>query len=460
MRTRARWLGALLLLIAVQVVIVVVVGTGVERAIASGRGGARVWGLLVVGAIASVAFAAFALVLARRSMSDALRGLVASAQGSRTGLSAALRLGDDTEIAGIAGSFNRMAEELDLAMHSLAAERNRFEAVLETMAPAVIALDADGRIITANRSARRLLGLPDPVDGQRLLELIRIPALHELLQRAAADGSASAELELPSTKRLVQARVSGLGEGGTVLVADDVSEIRRLERIRRDFVANVSHELRTPISVIRANAETLLEGVLDSPEEARPFVEALYRHSDRITRLINELLDISRMEAGKHALAPEPIELAELAGDVIAGLENDASAKRIELRSTVAPGLWALLDAKAAEQVLFNYVDNAIKYTPPGGHVEVAVAERGDLLRIEVRDDGPGIDPQHRTRIFERFYRVDPGRSREMGGTGLGLSIVKHLVETMGSQLGVDPRSPHGSVFWFTAPRTSAPPDE
>jgi two-component system, OmpR family, phosphate regulon sensor histidine kinase PhoR len=222
----------------------------------------------------------------------------------------------------------------------------------------------------------------------------------------------------------------------------------------------VSHELRTPISVIRANAETLLEGVLDSPDEARPFVEALYRHSDRITRLINELLDISRMEAGKHTLTPEPIELVELAEDVIAGHENDALAKRIELRSAIEPGLWALIDAKAAEQVLVNFVDNAIKYTPAGGHVEMAAVRRGDQVRIEVRDDGPGIDPQHRARIFERFYRVDPGRSREMGGTGLGLSIVKHLVEAMGGQLGVDARSPHGSVFWFTAPASDGLPDE
>ncbi len=459
MRTRARWLGALLLLIAVQVALVLAIGGTVART-ADADVAVRTWVLLVLGALASVAFAAFALVLARRSMSDALRGLVASAQGSRTGVRAALRLGDDTEIAGIAGSFNRMADELDLALRSLAAERNRFEAVLETMAPAVLALDTERRITTANRSARVLLGLPDPVDGQRLLELVRIPALHELLQRATEAGSAPAELELPSTKRLVQARASGLGDGAIVLVADDVTEIRRLERIRRDFVANVSHELRTPISVIRANAETLLEGVLDSPEEARPFVEALYRHSDRIARLINELLDISRMEAGKHVLAPEPIELTELVGDAIAGLENDAANKRIELKNAVPEGLWASLDAKAAEQVLVNFIDNAIKYTPAGGHVEVAVVERGELLRIEVRDDGPGIDPQHRARIFERFYRVDPGRSREMGGTGLGLSIVKHLVEAMGGQLGVDPRSPHGSVFWFTAGRASDPADD
>ncbi|MBC8069023.1 MAG: PAS domain-containing protein [Deltaproteobacteria bacterium] len=454
MQTRARWLAALALLVAVQATIVVIVGRGLAET------GGTAWALLVLGAAASVGFSAYVVVLARRTMSNALRGLVASAQGQRGGLSAALRLGDDTEIAGIAGSFNRKAEELDLALRSLATERNRFEAVLETMAPAVIALDAERRITTANRAARTLFGLPDPVDGARLLELVRIPALHELLDRTASSATESAELELPGSRRQVQARASGLGDGGAVLVADDVSEIRRLERIRRDFVANVSHELRTPISVIRANAETLLEGVLDSPEQARPFVEALYRHSDRITRLINELLDISRMEAGKHVLAPEPLELVELAEDVIAGHENDALAKHLELSSTILPGLWALVDGKAAEQVLVNFVDNAIKYTPAGGHVEIAAELRGELVRIEVRDDGPGIDPQHRARIFERFYRVDTGRSREMGGTGLGLSIVKHLVEAMGGQLGVDARSPHGSVFWFTAPHTPALPDD
>jgi two-component system phosphate regulon sensor histidine kinase PhoR len=343
--------------------------------------------------------------------------------------------------------------ELDATLEKttamLAAERKRFDAVLQTMDQAVIALDKHQRVVTVNRAARTLLSLPADVERKKLLEAVRVPALKQLVEDATEQQAKWAEFAIPGGKR-VEARATRQSDGAVVLVVVDVSEIRRLERVRRDFVANVSHELRTPISVIKANAETLLDGGLDDPEAGRMFVDAVLRHADRLGRLVADLLDISRIEAGRYPLTLTTPLLFEVVEHVFESVEVDANKKNIALGVDMADELRLVADRKALEQVLINLVSNAVKYTPGGGHVEVRATPVGGKVRVEVRDDGPGIDPAHRGRIFERFYRADPGRSREMGGTGLGLSIVKNLVEAMHGEVGVDPRSPRGSVFWFT----------
>jgi two-component system phosphate regulon sensor histidine kinase PhoR len=251
----------------------------------------------------------------------------------------------------------------------------------------------------------------------------------------------------------VLARATSLrGRGGVVVVMHDVTELRRLETVRRDFVANVSHELRTPVSVIRANAETLLDGGLEDAGRARGFVESLLRHAERLSGLVSDLLDIARIEAGRVNLDPKPLQLADVILRAAQTVEPNAQRKSIAVRSEVLPDLTIVADVRALEHVVLNLLDNAVKYTPAGGHVVVRARTEGRTVRVEVRDDGPGIEPRHRARIFERFYRVDPGRSRDMGGTGLGLSIVKNLTESMGGRVGVEPASPRGSIFWFTLP--------
>jgi two-component system phosphate regulon sensor histidine kinase PhoR len=263
----------------------------------------------------------------------------------------------------------------------------------------------------------------------------------------------STELEVNGgNKRNILARATPQADGGVVVVMHDVTEIRRLETIRRDFVANVSHELRTPVSIIRANAETLLNGALERPDQARRFVDALLRHADRLGRLISDLLDISRIEAGKYPIEPRSLKLAPVVRRIFESVDVRAQTKQMTLSMKIDDDLVLVADAKALEQVLLNLVENAIKYTPERGNIEVHARREGDCVRIEIMDDGPGIDPIHRPRIFERFYRVDPGRSREMGGTGLGLAIVKHLVEAMRGRVGVDGRTPSGSVFWVVMP--------
>jgi two-component system phosphate regulon sensor histidine kinase PhoR len=368
------------------------------------------------------------------------------------------------EVGRLAGSFNRLAEELDSTVRRLADERDRLETILESMDEAVVALDRDGRVTLVNAAAIDLLDAAekDPA-GWHLLEVVRAPALAELVDRAQrTEHATAAELDLPGPqRRRVEAHVAPLGSAsGVVIVMVDVTEVRRLETIRRDFVANVSHELRTPVSVIRANAETLLDGALDDPDQAARFVEATHRNAERLSKLVGDLLDLSRIEAGRLDLELGPAPVAVAVGRVFELLERAARAKEIALVSEVSRELIAWADETALDHVLLDLLDNAVKYTPRGGRVEVRAALQGDRIDVVVQDDGPGIAPRHRDRVFERFYRVDKGRSREMGGTGLGLSIASHLVEAMGGEIGMRPASPHGSEFWFAVPAAPRPPGE
>lgn len=401
---------------------------------------------IALAGVISLVIAALLASLVSKLVSTTLRSIVTTAQavaGPRS------RTGEE----GVRQSLSQMAAELEKALSLLAAERNRFEAVLQTMDQAVISLDERQRVRTVNPAARKLLNLRHDVEGQTLLEAVRIPALKELVEAAEIGSSTSREFEIPGVGRQVEARATMQGNGGLVVVIIDVTEIRRLERIRRDFVANVSHELRTPISVIRANTETLLSGGLDEPERARQFVEAVLRHAERLGRLVSDLLDISRIEAGRFPLKPTHLNVADTVDHILDSVEVEATAKDVDLEVDIDEDLTISADRKALEQILINLVSNAVKYTGEHGHVTVTAQPGDEHLRFEVIDDGAGIDPVHRERIFERFYRVDPGRSRDMGGTGLGLSIVKHLVDAMGGQVGIDSRSPHGSIFWFTVPR-------
>lgn len=411
------------------------------------------WTLAVAGLVA-LAAAGLLTMLVSRLVSRSLKVLVATAQHEV----GTLARPDDGSSEGPPRSVQALADDLRRTMRQLTTERERFETVLETMEQAVLALDEAYRIDTVNRAARELLGLPEAVEGRPLLDFVRVPALQQLIEAAVGNESASAEFDYGmSPRRHLQAQVTSRQQGGgIVIVMHDVTELRRLETIRKDFIANVSHELRTPVAVIKANAETLLGGALAKPERARVFLDALVRHADRLGRLVADLLDISRIEAGRYRLEMGPVELGEMVDRTIEALVLQAEDKGTQLCSRLSDELWIAADDKALEQILFNLISNAIKYTQGGGHVEidaVVLDREGDLparLRVEVRDDGPGIDPRHHGRVFERFYRVDPGRTREMGGTGLGLAIVKHLVEAQGGEVGVDGRRPRGSVFWFT----------
>lgn len=415
--------------------------------------------VLALAGVLALALAGFVAGLLSHFVSGRLRTLVdaAHAMAEPSGTPTRLPVSSSDEIGGLAGSFNRMAEDLEETVSALADERNRFETVLESMDEAVLAIDSGDRVTTINGAAREMLGLSSKLGPKPTLDLIRVPELAELVGHAREGRPCDLEIELIDRgRRRVLARATPQAGGGAVLVMHDVTEIRRLETVRRDFVANVSHELRTPVSIIRANAETLLEGGLADSDDSRRFLEAMLRHADRLGRLVADLLDISRIEAGKYQMNPKAVKMAPIVRRVLEVVDAKAEAKGMSIELDVPEEVEAYVDPKALEQVLVNLVENAVKYTPEEGHVEVAAVPGKSQLRLEVRDNGPGIDPKHRARIFERFYRVDPGRSRDMGGTGLGLSIVRHLIEAMGGQVGVEGREPHGSLFWVSVPRQAA----
>lgn len=404
---------------------------------------------LVLAGISGVLIAAGLLIAVGSQVERALQPVVSSVAAAKLA-----EAQDRESLHGDEGpqSLRSVAVDLERAMGTLSSERNRFEAVLQTLEQAVLVLGPDDRVVTVNRAANTLLSLPEEAVGRTLLEAVRVPRLKALADAAADGGTHHDEFDLPSGLR-VDVRATRHSDEGVVIVATDITEVRHLERVRRDFVANVSHELRTPISVIRANAETLLDGALEDPKVARMFVDATHRHADRLGRIVSDLLDISRIEAGRYALSPSDLEVGDVVDQVLDLVELKAAEKHIELVVTIDHTLDIHADRKAMEHILINLVSNACKYEPEGGEIEVtAHAPTPETVRIEVLDNGPGIDPAHRERIFERFFRVDAGRSRDMGGTGLGLSIVKNLVEAQGGEVGVDPRSPKGSVFWFTLP--------
>ena len=417
---------------------------------------------LLLAGVVGLGLAALISALGAHYLSQAVRQLVEIARrmaGGEAGRRAPPAR--DGELDGLAGSLNQLATSLEQTVSDLARERDRSGAVLEAMVEAVVALDQDKRVTLCNRAALDLLEWTVAPVGRPLVELIRQPALHELVTRSSRPGSTADPIEMAlgrGARVLVGAFRLRSAEGGTLLVMRDVSELRRLEAVRRDFVANVSHELRTPVSTIRANAETLFTGAIDDREHASRFIGAIVRNAERLSQILADLLDLSRLDAGQYAITLGPVNVRAASERAAEAVLERARSKHISVAIEASERAAVLGDAQALEHVLVNLLDNAVKYSPEAAEVAVEVVETSAAIRIEVRDQGPGIEPRYRERIFERFYRLDPSRSRELGGTGLGLSIVKHLVETMHGTVGVEANTPRGSMFFVQLPLAPRPP--
>jgi two-component system phosphate regulon sensor histidine kinase PhoR len=425
---------------------------------AMAAGLARLRGPLLAAGLIGVIGMVLVSWLASHVLSRTLRELLAGAHALADGNGGQrIDVAGSDEIGGLAGSINRMADDMEATMSALATERARFQAVLEGMSEAVITLDGERRVILFNSAAARLLdfdGIDGDPTGQPLIELVRTPAIHRLLAGPGSPGASEFELPGPPPRRVL-AQVTPSRQGSDyIVVMHDVTDIRQLETVRRDFVANVSHELRTPVSIIRANSETLLDGAMSDLVHGPRLLEALHRNAERLSRLVDDLLDLARLEADRYQLEIDELAVQAAVRKAVDAVERAAQAKDIRVEIDVEPALRVRADEKALDQILVNYLDNAVKYTPGAGKVRVSAYERAGRVRIDVTDDGPGIAPQHRKRIFERFYRVDPGRSRDMGGTGLGLSIVKHLADALDGDAGMEPARPHGSTFWVSLPGT------
>jgi two-component system, OmpR family, phosphate regulon sensor histidine kinase PhoR len=414
--------------------------------------GVFVVALLVGLAQAALVSSLWAHTLTRnvRSLTATARAMAAGDLGVRTPV-----LGGD-ELGDLGRALDQLARNLAAALDRLRREHDLLSRVLNGMREGVLLLDRQGRVVLANSALRDMLLLAPDVVGKLPLEVIRNAELKRTLDEAAeGDDTVSGEIDLGDLKRrqvLVHAAaLRGQPGGGLLAVFVDMTDLRRLETIRRDFVANVSHELRTPIATVRSAAETLRGALTTQPQMAAVFVEIIERQSERLQSLVEDLLDLARIESKQFHLSLEPVSLAPIVDHIVALFRERAEEKHIRLSAEVSGDLpLGRADPRALEQVLTNLLDNAVKYGTDGVSVTVRASREADSLRVSVADTGAGIDEAHLPRLFERFYRVDPGRSRDVGGTGLGLSIVKHLVEAMGGRVGVESAPGRGTTFTFT----------
>jgi two-component system phosphate regulon sensor histidine kinase PhoR len=383
------------------------------------------------------------------------------------------------ELAELGASLNETARRLESEIRLLSGERNRSSAILRSMVEGVAVIDAQERLVFSNRAFSEILNIDSKSsEGRPLIEVVRNSELTGLI-RKALDGEEGLQSDIVTGIVLQQsfsvtaapvkaleptAGVSNASgpsvaifpapkPSGAVVVLHDVTELRRLERVRQDFVANVSHEFKTPLTAIQGFAETLLGGALEDPKNNRRFLEIMRDHANRLARLTDDLLKLARIEAGKLELEFSPVGVIEFIERCAETALMKASRKQITLDIEIPPGLPPVRgDASLLRDVLQNLVDNAIQYTPPGGRICVSARVNSKEMVIEVADTGIGIPLVDQERIFERFYRVDAARSREAGGTGLGLSIAKHIIDAHDGRLWVESTVGEGSRFSFSIP--------
>lgn len=385
-------------------------------------------------------------------LNEVARRMVAGDLEARSGLEG------EEQLPVLGRTLDKLARGLSASLQELRGERDRMAGILEGMQEGVILLDAKRRIVILNPALREMLLLPADAIGKPLLEVVRNAELRDLFDAAASeDEPTTQEVEIGNIKpRRLLARVARMPGEARQLVAVfvDVTEVRRLESMRRDFVANVSHELRTPVTAIRSAAETLIDGAATDPAASQAFIAIIDRNAQRLQQLVEDLLDLSRIESRGFRLSFEPIDLKPTFWQVMGLFRERASKKNVAFEERATGDLPKVrADRRALEHVLTNLLDNAVKYCGPNTQVWIGASVSADVVTVSVGDNGPGIDERHLPRIFERFYRVDAGRSREVGGTGLGLSIVKHLVEAMGGTVLVESKLNHGTTFSFTLKR-------
>ena len=372
--------------------------------------------------------------------------------------------GPRDELAELADALNETASWMDRTIHSLGGERNRSSAILRSMVEGVAVIDPQEKIVFCNRAFSEIWNLNSAaMEGRPVIETVRNSDLVGLIRRVLR-GEEGLRTEI--VMGIVQQRhfsvtatpvialegaLAGDRPSGAVLVLHDVTELRRLERVRHDFVANVSHEFKTPLTAIQGFAETLLSGALEDPSNNRRFVEIIRDHATRLAALTNDLLKLARIEAGKLEIEFGPVQMAEVIERCLETSQIKAARKQIQLETDVPANLPLVHgDASLLRDVVQNLVDNAVQYTPEGGRVRISARAGDREAVVSVDDTGIGIPLADQERIFERFYRVDAARSREAGGTGLGLSIAKHIVEAHGGRLWVESEVGHGSKFSFS----------
>ena len=368
------------------------------------------------------------------------------------------------EIGDLAGAFNRMAAKLKEMLGLLTSERDRMSAILSSMADGILVVDGESKVIMVNQAAKRMFpspvkgegqceGFPDKALEHTFIEVVRDHELDSILQKCLETGEQQTGLvEIEEGKQFLGVIATPLsGQSGSVVLLQDLTELRRLETVRRDFITNISHELRTPVASLKVLAETLQEGAIDDPTVAKDFLNKIDTETNRLAQMVNELGELSRIESGEASLKVKPIDMGEVAKRVLERLKPQADKAELDLVMDIPSGLpKALADKERMEHVLINLFHNAIKFTPSGGTINIAAKAEADNIQVSIADTGIGISADDLPRIFERFYKAD--KARAGGGTGLGLAIAKHIVEAHGGKIWAESIEGKGSTFSFSLP--------
>jgi len=449
---------------AVAVVRISVAATAIDRALGDIHT-KILWGGFAVAACA----AALSLAISSR-ISRPLVNMEQIAQRFAQGqLDLRVPIPAPSELAALANALNEMARQLHDKITTITSQRNELEAVLSSMIEGVVAVDHGGHIVSINRAAAKLLSVdPVHVQGRNIEEAVRQADIHQFVRttlesQEPTEAEVSLQIEGERFFQLHGARVPNVMGGrpqsasvgaGAVIVLHDITRMRRLENVRRDFVANVSHELKTPTTSIQGFVEALLEKGVDAPEQTKRYLEIIAKHSDRLNSIIEDLLSLSRLEEDQEQrrILFEHASLRPALAAAIEMLGPGAEQKQVSVKLICADGIEARVNPALIEQAVFNLVDNAIKYSKPGDAVTVSAEQTDMEIAVSVQDHGCGIDSRHLARIFERFYVVDKGRSRKLGGTGLGLAIVKHIAQVHGGSVTVKSSPGKGSTFTIHLP--------
>ncbi len=410
----------------------------------------------------SFLFALLISHLASRMITRPIARISSIAQAIAGGdFSQKISLWQDDEINDLAKAINFMSEHIRTRIEEVTTAKSRLEAVFLSMIEGVMVVNSEGKILLINETLKKILHVEHEALGRKPLEVIRNIEVQEIvgdvLQSRQGVKVREMSFFFPEERILRVHAAPVLREGkadGVVLVFHDITDLRRLETIRKDFVANVSHEFRTPVANIKGYSETLLDGALNDKEHALEFLKIIYSESDRLAKLVDDLLKLARLESGRSDLDLKPCSIAKILDWVLAGLNIQAKQQEVKIVTQIPEDIAQIkADDSSLSQILFNLIENAIKYNKPGGQVTVSAREQDRWIEVSIADNGIGISADDLPRVFERFYRVDKAHSREIGGTGLGLSIVKHIIQSHNGDITAQSELGMGSVFCFTLPK-------
>lgn len=411
--------------------------------------------ILTAALLTSIVAALLAVVIAERTAGPVRRLTAVARRMAEGDLDARLYVTSNDEVGTLTSAFNHMGEQLREKVDTLAEERSRLASVLELMADGVLITDDTGRVQLINPAAADLLETTEEdALGQSFAQVVRHHQLIEVWRRCQESGEEQAEtVEIGQRDLFLQVIITPLREGqrSSLVILQNLTPIRRLQTVRRDFISNISHELRTPLASLKAVVETLRDVALDDPQAARRFLDRADHEVDALTQMVQELLELSRIESGKVPLRLSPAPLSDVVLPAVERLQPQIERNELELIVDLPAGLPRVLaDASRIQQVVTNLVHNATKFTPPGGRITVSAEEKEGMVVVRVRDTGAGVPAADLPRIFERFYKTD--RARSSGGTGLGLAIARHLVQAHGGEIWAKSKEGKGSSFFFSLP--------